>query len=157
MAHNGSGLFATWFNHKLPRFVSPIPDQLTWQIDALSLQWKELDAYTFPPVVILVKLLDLGCRRMILISPGWPNMPWFWDLVSMSVQIPLSLNPSLPNLNLHAWLLEPQSFCKKASLTKWQQELKLLRDGQPEPSVSRNGPFLSDGVRRVRWTSGLFL
>ena len=53
---------------------------------------------------------------------GWPNMPWFWDLVTMSSQIPLSL-PFLPNLltqpfsqiphrnltnlNLHAWLLEP--------------------------------------------------
>ena len=52
-----------------------------------------------------------------------PNMPWFWDLVTMSSQIPLSL-PLLPNLltqpfnqiphrnvtnlNLHAWLLEPQ-------------------------------------------------
>ena len=28
---------------------------------------------------------------------GWPNMPWFWDLVTMSSQIPLSL-PFLPNL-----------------------------------------------------------
>ena len=53
-------------------------------------------------------------------APGWPNMPWFWDLVAMSSQIPLCL-PSLPNLVtqpfnqtlyrnlsnliLHAWLL----------------------------------------------------
>ena len=103
-------LFATRFNNKLPQFVSP-----------------DLDAYAFPPTAILgkvvEKLLDAPCKRLILIAPGWPNMPWFWDLVNMSSQVPLSL-PSLPNLltrpfsqvphrnltnlNLHAWLLEPQ-------------------------------------------------
>ena len=66
------------------------------------------------------EVAGLPCKRIILIAPGWPNMPWFWDLVAMSSQIPLSL-PSLPNLltqpfnqiphrnltnlNLHAWLL----------------------------------------------------
>ena len=53
----------------------------------------------------------------------------------------------LNNLNLHAWLLEPQPFSKQASLTKWQRKLRLLRDAEPEPSMSQNGPFLSDGVR----------
>ena len=87
-------LFATRFNHKLPRFVSPVPDRLAWKVDALSLPRGDLDAYAFPPTAILgevvTKLLDQGCRRIILVAPGWPNMPWFWDLVNMSVQIPLS-------------------------------------------------------------------
>ena len=26
-------------------------------------------------------------QRIILMAPGWPNMPWLWDLVSMSSQI----------------------------------------------------------------------
>ena len=30
---------------------------------------------------------------MILIAPGWPNMPWFWDLVNLSVQLAPSLEP----------------------------------------------------------------
>ena len=167
-------LFATRFNHKLPRFVSPVPDRLAWQVDALSLRWEDLDAYAFPPTALLgqvvSKLLDHGCRRLILIAPGWPNMPWFWDLVNMSVQIPLSLpkvknlltqpfnqcpHRDLFNLNLHVWLLEPQPFNRQDSLTKWQHELKLLRDAQPELSTSQSGPFLSDGVRQIRWTSGL--
>ena len=167
-------LFATRFNHKLSRFVSPVPDKLAWKVDALSLQWENLDAYAFPPVAILgqvvTKLLDQGCHRIILIAPGWPNMPWFWDLVNMSVQIPLCLpkvenlltqlfnqcpHRDLHNLNLHAWLLEPQSFSKQVSLRKWQQELRLLRDVQPELSMNQSGPFLSDGPRRIRWTSGL--
>ena len=43
------------------------------------------------------KLQDSPCKRIILIAPGWPNMPWFWDLVATSSQIPLSL-PNMPNL-----------------------------------------------------------
>ena len=118
-------LFATRFNNKLPLFVSPVPDPLATAVDALSLPWEDLDAYAFPPTAILVKVVeklqDSPCKRIVLIAPGWPNMPLFWDLVTMSSQIPLSL-PNLPNLltqpfnqishrnltnlNLHAWLLE---------------------------------------------------
>ena len=94
-------LFATRFNNKLPQFVSPVPDTLAVAVDALSLQWEGMDAYAFPPAAILgkvvEKLRDSHCKRIILIAPGWPNMPWFWDLVTMSSQIPLSL-PNLPNL-----------------------------------------------------------
>ena len=42
-------LFATRFNHKLPRFVSPVPDSTAWGVDALSLQWDQLEAYAFSP------------------------------------------------------------------------------------------------------------
>ena len=74
-------LFATRYNHKLPQFVSPVPDSLTVAVDALTLPWEDLDAYAFPPTAILgkvvEKLLDTPCRRLILIAPGWPNMPWF--------------------------------------------------------------------------------
>ena len=117
-------------------------------MDALSLHWEDLDAYAFPPTAILgkvvEKLQDSPCRRIILIAPGWPNMPWFWDLVTMSSQIPLSL-PNLPNLltqpfnqiphrnltnlNLHAWLLEPQLSRNRDSLKQWQRELRLLKRG----------------------------
>ena len=169
-------LFATKFNHKLPRFVSPVPDLLAWKVDALSVPWRNLDTYAFPPMSLLgkvvSKLMDHGFHRVILIAPGWPNMPWFWDLVSMSVQIPLSLpkvgnlltqpfnqcpHRDLHSLNLHGWLLGPLPSNKQASLKKWQHELKLLRDVQPEPSMNQSGPFLSDGVKNIRWTSGLLL
>ena len=94
-------LIATRFNNKLPQFVSPVSDPQAWPVDALSLSWEGLDPYAFPPAAILgkvvEKLQDYPCSRVILIAPGWPNMPWFWDLVAMSSQIPLCL-PSLPNL-----------------------------------------------------------
>ena len=60
-------LFANRFNHKLSRFVSPVPDRLAWKIDALSLHWENLDTYAFPPTAILgqvvTKLLDQKCSQ----------------------------------------------------------------------------------------------
>ena len=38
-------LFATRFNNKLPRFVSPVPDPTVWQVDTLSLPGEDLSAY----------------------------------------------------------------------------------------------------------------
>ena len=88
-------LFATRFNNKLPLFVSPVPDPLATAVDALSLPWEDLDAYAFPQAAILgkvvEKLQDSPCKRIILLAPEWPNMPWFWDLVTKSSQIPLSV------------------------------------------------------------------
>ena len=148
-------LFATRFKNKLPLFVSPVPDPLATAVDALNLPWEDLEAYAFPPAAILgkvvEKLQDSPCKRIILIALGWPNMPWVWDLVTMSSQIPLSL-PNLPNLltqpfnqiphrnlanlNLHAWLLEPQQLKSRASLRQWQLELRLLKEDQPDQSIS---------------------
>ena len=51
-------LFATRYNHKLPQFVSPVPDPLAVAVDALSLPWEDLDAYAFPPTAILGKVVE---------------------------------------------------------------------------------------------------
>ena len=166
-------LFSNWALPQVDLFVSPVPDSTAWAVDALSISWENLDVYAFPPVALLnqvvSKVMDQGCHRMVLIAPGWPNMAWFWDLVTLSVQIPFQLpllkdlvtqpvngllHRNLTNLNLHAWLLEPPSFRSKDSLMKWQQELRLLREVQPEPFINRSGPFLSNGVTHIRWTSG---
>ena len=166
-------LFATKFNNKLPQFVSPVPDPRAWAVDALSIPWENMDPYAFPPTALLGKVLskvrDNPCRRMIIIAPGWPKMPWFWDLVQMAAQVPLCL-PNLPNLltqpfnqaphdnlvnlNLHAWLLEPLALENRDSLKKWRAELRLLREAQPEPSMKQSGPYLLDGARTIRWMSG---
>ena len=115
------------------------------------------------------KVKDYPCKRIILIAPGWPNMPWFWDLVKMSSQIPLcqpilqdlltqpfnqTVHRNLVNLNLHAWLLEPRQSRSRASLRQWQQELRLLKEDQPDQSMRQSGPFLQSGASVIRWTSG---
>ena len=42
-------LFATHLNHKLPLYMSPIPDPKAWDIDALNINWTGLTAYVYPP------------------------------------------------------------------------------------------------------------
>ena len=169
-------MFATRYNCKLVRFVSPIPDPKAWSVDALTLSWENLDMYLFPPVSLMgkvvSKLSDHWYHRAILIAPGWPNMPWFWDLVELSAMVPLCLphhpdlvtqpfnkarHRDLTSLNLHAWLLEPRPSRSKGSLAQWRQELRRLKDVQPEQSTRQSGPFLLDGAKQVRWTSGTHL
>ena len=65
-------------------------------------------------------------------------MPWFWDLVQLSTEIPLQLpvsttllkqshnyvfhnNPQ--QLNLHAWCLGVDNSKNKASLWRWQRDI----------------------------------
>ena len=64
---------------------------------------------------------------------------------------------NLTNLNLHAWLLEPQKSKNRASLRQWQQELRLLKGDLPDQSVRQSGPFLQSGASLIRWTSGHYL
>ena len=127
---------------------------LPGNMPALSLPWKDLAPYAFPPAAILgkvvEKLQDYPCRRIILIAPGWPNMPLFWDLVNMSRQIPLRMpnlltqpfnqtpHRKLSNLNLHAWLLEPQQSRSRASL-------KAARIEAPQSGSTRS-------VYEAKWT-----
>ena len=171
--HPEVDLFATRYNCKLSKFVSPVPDPQAWAVDALTVPWENLDLYAFPPVALLgkvrSKLSDHLRKRVILIALCWPNMPWFWDLVDLLTEIPLCLpihpdlvtqsfngarHRDLANLNLHAWLLLSRQSRRKGSLAQWQNELRLLRDVQPEQSMKQSGPFLLDGVRQIRWTSG---
>ena len=94
-------LFATSLNKKLPTYVSPIPDPQAWAVDALNIPWENLVAYAFPPTALLPKVvqkLQSQTCRMILIAPGWPTKPWFWDLV----ELPLDIPRQLPPIHTHA-------------------------------------------------------
>ena len=155
-------MFATRHNCKLTKFMSPVPGPNAWAEDALTVSWEDLLGK------VICKLPDHLCKRVILIAPGWPNMPWFWDLVDLVVpDTHLSPQPSrsgdpaihrdLTSLNLHTWLLEPRQSRSRGSLTQWWYELRLLKDAQPEQSMMQSGPFLKDGVKQVRWTSGRHL
>ena len=111
-----------------------------------------------------IQLLDHGN------SPRLTRMPWFWDLVQLSTEIPLQLpvsrtllkqshnyvfhsNPQ--HLNLHAWCLGVDSSKNKASLWRWQGELLSFRDCQQGPSTSQSGPYWKNGAEKIRWISPL--
>ena len=74
-------LFATRLNHKVPLYVSPVPDQNVWDVDSLNINWSGLTAYTYPPMALLhrviQKIRQSNCVIIVI-------APWFWDLVHLS-------------------------------------------------------------------------
>ena len=116
-------LFATRFNHRLPTYVSPVPDPAAWAVDALSLSWERLLGYAFPPFPILAKVIRkarLESASLILVAPRWPAQPWFPDLLDLVHVPPVPLvlgrsgliqprsgvpHPDPAKLHLHAWLV----------------------------------------------------
>ena len=117
--------------------ISPVPDPKAWDIDTLNINWMGLTAYVYPPTALLHRVIQKirQCHCLIIvIAPCWPGMPWFWDLVQLSTEIPLQLpvsttlfkqshnyvfhsNPQ--HLNFHAWCVGVDSSKNKASLWRW--------------------------------------
>ena len=162
-------LFATLLNHKVPLYISPVPDQNAWDIDALNINWSDLTVYAYhvPALLhrVIQKIRQCNCL-IIVIAPGWPGIPWFWNLVQLSTEIPLQLpvsttllkqshnyvfqrNPQ--HLNLHAWCLGADSSKNKAPLWRWHRELLPLKGHQQGPSTSQSGPYLRNGAEKIRW------
>ena len=51
-------LFATRLNHKVPLYVSPVPDQNAWDVDALNINWSGLTAYAYPLTSLLHRVIQ---------------------------------------------------------------------------------------------------
>ena len=83
-----------------------------------------------------------------------PRVPSHHPDCSRLAQHALVLGPG-QHVSSRFPLAAPVPSNRQVSLQKWQQELRLLKDDLPEPSMSQSSPFLSDGARRIRWTSGL--
>lgn len=127
-------LFATRLNTKLPHFVSPVPDEKAWQVDALSIDWTRMWAYAFPPSPLLPALLQKMLKEpctILLIAPYKPERPWFPLLLQLLTDQPWPLpnredllyqprtgtlhrNPE--SLALHAWRLSSEPTETKVSL-----------------------------------------
>ena len=84
-------------------------------------------------------VLVLGSSGHVQPNPTEPN-PNLPNLLTQPFnQIP---HRNLTNLNLDAQLLEPQHSRSRASLRRWQQELRLLKEDQPDQSMRQSGPLL---------------
>ena len=59
-------LFTTHVNHKLPLYVSPVPDPNAWDIDALNINWTGLTAYTYPPMALLHRVIQKSAMFWVL-------------------------------------------------------------------------------------------
>ena len=88
-------LFATRYSTRLPIYVSPVPDGAAWAVDALSLNWGTLQAYAFPPLAILPRVVRKARQEkacLILIAPFWQAQPWFPELMQITRGDPFPLN-----------------------------------------------------------------
>ena len=98
--------FATKMNHKLPLYVSPVPNANALNMVALNILLEDLDDYSFCPVGVIPKVIqqmDTYRCKMIVVAPRWPMMHWFWVLVNLSTK---------PLLQSTHWPQE-QSFSQK--------------------------------------------
>ena len=122
-----------------------MPDPTTWAVDALSLPWESLEAYAFPS--------SLPAHQGDLQSDG-SRLSQNDSNCSRVAQHALVLGPgeSITSDSLQASTAGESGDNRTRAL--WQQELRLLRDSQPEPFTSQSGPCLSNGVTQTRWTSG---
>ena len=132
--------FATSANHHCSIYFSQFRDPMSAGTDAFLQSWEGLQAYAFPPVAIIPRVLatlraSTG-TELTLVAPHWPQCPWFSDLLQLSLappvvlparhdllRLPRSCHLSLDigRLRLHAWRLSsdfpgplastPQSRC----------------------------------------------
>ena len=141
-------LFVTSLTARLPVFFAPAWERKAAGVDAFLQPWDNLQAYTFPPIAIIKRvLLKLRASHncdLTLIAPFWPQREWFPDLLELLSDIPIELPKSrdllrqphfhrfhenLPMLRLTVWRLSSDSPVRQASLGQWLANL---------PSVGEN-------------------
>ena len=78
-------LFATSDNHRCSIYFSPLHDPESAGTDAFLQSWNGLQAYAFPPVSliprVLAKLRASSGTELTLVAPFWTQRPWFADLL----------------------------------------------------------------------------
>ncbi|KAL0187576.1 hypothetical protein M9458_014675, partial [Cirrhinus mrigala] len=55
-------------------------------LDAMVQTWPRLRLYAFPPIALLLGVLERVRRdgdRLLLVAPNWPARAWFSDLISL--------------------------------------------------------------------------
>ena len=93
-------LFADRLNHQVPRFWSWRPDPLAEGVDALTVVWREMKAYAFPPFRLIHRVLRKVQNEratLLLIAPVWRQQAWYPMLLRMLIEQPV-LIPLSPHL-----------------------------------------------------------
>ena len=140
-------LFATSLTARLPVYFSPASDPRAAGTDALLQPWDDLQAYAFPPIAIirrvLLKLRSSKNCELTLIAPFWPQRDWFPDLLELLSDVPITLSgrrdllrqphfhrfhQNLPMLRLTAWRLSSDSPSRPVSLLQWLDSLSSAED-----------------------------
>ena len=140
-------LFATNLNHRLPVYFSPMFDPQSAGTDAMMQSWDGLQAFAFPPFVLLYCVLSKVQQsrglELTLVAPFWSQHPWFLDLLELLVEVPFFLplrkdllrqplfhrfHQNLLVLRLTAYHLSSNRQGISASLRRWLVSLPAAAD-----------------------------
>ena len=127
-------LFATSLNRQCSIYFSPFRDPNALATDALLQNWNGWQAYAFPPwslIPAVLKKLQLSSGILLtIVTPYWPQRPWFPDLLNLVVDVLVALplsrdllrqphfhrhHQGMSGLALHAWRLSSDSLRPGAS------------------------------------------
>jgi hypothetical protein len=157
-------LFASADNCQLPTFCSRYPHPLAYHVDALTLDWRRMYAYAYPPLSLLPlvfrKIRDSGCT-VIVIAPRWPRRSWYTQILDLLVDFPIALpvtrdlltqdrgrvfHPEPEFLDLVAWRLSSMPSLREEFRRRLQGQCCSLSDQVPGRPTSPNGQPLLAGV-----------
>ena len=87
-------LFAKSLTARLPVFFAPSWEPKTAGVDAFLQPWDKIQAYAFPPIAFITRVLKLRASHfcdLTLIAPFWPQREWFPALLDLLSDIPIEL------------------------------------------------------------------
>ena len=85
-------MFAFRINAQFPRYVSFRPDPTSEAVDSFSNSWFGFLFYAFPPLCVILSMLQKIRRdkaRGVVVLPDWPNQPWYAAVARMFVKRPV--------------------------------------------------------------------
>ena len=164
--------FATHLNHKVPLYVSSVPDQIAWDIDALNINWSGLTAYAYPSTALLHRVIQNQAIQL----PNHCNSPRLTrDALVLGPNATLNRGPTSTSSFKNSSQTVPQ-LCVPQQSTASQPPCLVSRSGQlqkqgftvevaeriaaPQRSSIRtiyksSGPYLRNGAEKIRWISPL--
>ena len=88
-------LFATSDNHRCSIYFSPFRDPMSAGTDVFLQSWAGFPAYAFTPVAVIPRVLaqlrSSTGTELTLVAPPWAQLPWFSDLLQLSLAPPVIL------------------------------------------------------------------
>lgn len=87
-------LFASRANTHCPLFFSITDINAPLGMDALAHTWPNTLLYAFPPVEMILSVLERVRQQglsLILVSPRWPAKSWYAEIISLLVARPWQL------------------------------------------------------------------
>lgn len=158
-------LFATDKTTRLPLYCSPVPDNKAVFVDAMFMDWSDLDLYAFPPFKILRQVISKFSShrnvRMTLVAPFWPSREWFPDLLNLLSDFPRLLperpdllrqphfqrfHQNLSALHLVACRLSGDSSEREAFQERLRKLSRSQEENPPTMFTRRSGHSLGPGV-----------